>query len=391
MLESRFKEYQKFIPFIWASEERQEQGGPWWMFSLGVDKFNERCREIVKASKWKMEDESMSSWCPRKTKLVGLPNISYLIRKPEALGKSLGLLFIFFTFIIVLTEFMLFIPLCFTTIGTELKDIAYCKLGCILALEIQHGKVGMRDQRHVTQLGAAAACTLHLMEEAKEPSIGDSLSGVQGDAWFGSVHAAGALGEAGYKAVLQVKTNSGLYPKVFIMKALKDAPGGVSIVLKAMYHGISLMVSGYHYSTHTTICFVAMNDAGSTRVGSPYEMKYIDDWGNVQCRNVERPDILSEFFKASNMIDKHNLSRQADLALEKHWLTQNPYFRLHATMIGINVVDCYKLAEHHKIINFRMDKEKKMTIVHFAGYLAKQLISNVSSLLSFYSPMPQEL
>ena len=91
------------------------------------------------------------------------------------------------------------------------------------------------------------------------------------------------------------------------------------------------------------------------------------------------------------MIDKHNQSRQADLALEKHWLTQNPYFRLHTTMIRINVVDCYKLADHLKIINFRMEKEKKMTIMHFVGYLTKQLISDVSSLLSFDSPMPQEL
>ena len=194
MLESRFKEYWKLIPFIWASKERQEQGDPWWMFSLEVDEFNESHREIDKTSKWKTEDELMSSWCPRKTKLGGLPNISYLIRKLEPLGKSLLLLFaIFFTFIIMLTEFMLFITLCFTTIGTKFKDIACCKLGCILALEIQHGKVGMRDQWHVTQFWATAACTLHLMEEAKGPSIGGGLSEVQGDAWFGYVHAAGAL------------------------------------------------------------------------------------------------------------------------------------------------------------------------------------------------------
>ena len=136
------------------------------------------------------------------------------------------------------------------------------------------------------------------------PSIGHGLSGVQGDAWFGSVCAAGALGEAGYKAVLQVKMNSRLYPKAFIMEALKDAPGRVWIVLKAIYCGIPLMAIGYHYSTCTTLFFVEMKDAGSTRVGSPYEM--------------ECSDILSKFFEASNMIDKHNQLRQADLALEKH-------------------------------------------------------------------------
>ena len=148
-----------------------------------------------------------------------------------------------------------------------------------------------------------------------------------------------------------------MYPKAFITEALKDVPGGVWIVLKAIYCGIPLMAIGYHYSTCTTLFFVEMNDAGSTRVGSPYEM--------------ECPDILSKFFKASNIIDKYN--QGTDLALEKHWLTQNPYFQLHTTIIGINVVDCYKLAEHHMIINFRMDKEKKMSISHFAGYLTNSL------------------
>jgi hypothetical protein len=92
------------------------------------------------------------------------------------------------------------------------------------------------------------------------------------------------------------------------------------------------------------------------------------------------------------MIDKHNQARQAKLALEKHWLTQNPYFCLHTTIIGMNVVDCYKLADHHKIINHQIsDKEYKMTITTFAGILANQLITNVDSLLSCYNPLSQEL
>jgi len=37
------------------------------------------------------------------------------------------------------------------------------------------------------------------------------------------------------------------------------------------------------------------------------------------------------------------------------------------------------------------DKEYKMTIINFAGILAHQLICNVDSLLSLYSPMSQEL
>ncbi len=63
----------------------------------------------------------------------------------------------------------------------------------------------MRVQRHCAALGATAACTLRLMKEATD---GDSRvgGGVRGDAWFGSVKAATAFAQKGYKAVLQVKT-----------------------------------------------------------------------------------------------------------------------------------------------------------------------------------------
>jgi hypothetical protein len=68
-------------------------------------------------------------------------------------------------------------------------------------------------------------------------------------------------------------------------------------------------------------------------------MKYTDDHGNFCVHLVERPDVISTFFGDSNTIDKHNQARQFDLALETTWLTQDPYFRLSCTLIGINVVD----------------------------------------------------
>jgi hypothetical protein len=55
-----------------------------------------------------------------------------------------------------------------------------------------------------------------------------------------------------------------------------------------------------------TLLFVATKNAGSTKKGNPYNMKYTDDWGNVHVHEVDRPDIISNFFEHSNMIDKHN-------------------------------------------------------------------------------------
>jgi len=134
------------------------------------------------------------------------------------------------------------------------------------------------------------------------------------------------LAKAGYKAVLQIKTGHGLFPKKIIEDTLKDAPGGIWIVLQSTYQGIPLVAIGYHYSTRTTLSFGATKDSGSTTKGEPYQMKYTDDWGNVHIRDVDRPDIISKFFESSNMIDKHNQARQAELADTKSLLSSAYYF-----------------------------------------------------------------
>jgi len=58
---------------------------------------------------------------------------------------------------------------------------------------------------------------------------------------------------------------------------------------------------------------VATANAGSTRPGKEYEMKYTDKHGNVCVCLVERPDIISIFFEDSNSIDKNNQSQKFDL------------------------------------------------------------------------------
>ena len=153
----------------------------------------------------------------------------------------------------------------------------------------------MASQQYQQELGATAACTLRLAEGCIAAED-DRCHTIQGDAWFGSVKAAAALGQKGIRAVLQVKNNKALYPKEYIEKALENAPGGVHIVLKGNApNGVELIAIGYRYSTKTTLFFVATADAGSTRPGKEYEMKYTDDHGNVCVHLVERPDIISIF------------------------------------------------------------------------------------------------
>jgi hypothetical protein len=125
-------------------------------------------------------------------------------------------------------------------------------------------------------------------------------------------------------------------------------------------------------------------NAGDTTLGEPYQMKFPDQFGNIHIREVSRPDVISRYFQDSNCVDVHNQLRQYALRLEKKWVTTNPYFRLHTTLTGINVVDTFQLASFHGIIGRAHclyadydddDDEKNVTAIQrFGGILAKQLV-----------------
>jgi hypothetical protein len=84
---SRFKDFRRFLPAIFVDEMKKETD-PWYQFSSAVDDFNEIRRSRVACSRWIVADETMCAWRPRTTALGGLPNISFVIRKPEPLGKK---------------------------------------------------------------------------------------------------------------------------------------------------------------------------------------------------------------------------------------------------------------------------------------------------------------
>jgi hypothetical protein len=95
-------------------------------------------------------------------------------------------------------------------------------------------------------------------------------------------------------------------------------------------------------------------------------MKFPDEHGNIHIREVPCPAVISEYFAACNSVDVHNQLHQYALKLEKKWVTSNPYFQLHMTITGINVVDCFQLATFHDLIgkqvflydDFEVDEEK---------------------------------
>ena len=123
----------------------------WEWFAQAVEDFNDVHARLVRNGMTKVLDESMSAWRPRKDKLGGLPNISYIFRKPKPLG-------------------------------TEFKTMVDADTGVMVHLEVQEGKDAMRSKEHHAQLGATAACCVRLAGGCARKST------VVGDAWFGSVN-----------------------------------------------------------------------------------------------------------------------------------------------------------------------------------------------------------
>jgi hypothetical protein len=70
-----------------------------------------------------------------------------------------------------------------------------------------------------------------------------------------------------------------------------------------------------------------------------YDAKFPDQYGNIKVWEVDCPAIVSTYFQMSNKVDHHNHVRQHLLRLEKLWVTENPWFRIVMTIIGMMVVD----------------------------------------------------
>ena len=232
---------------------------------------------------------------------------------------------------------------------------------------------------------------------------------MKGDSWFGSVKAAAELGARGMHGIFQVKTSHTLFPKTYFEDALAHTPGGVHIVLRGRHpNGSTLFALGYRYSSKKTLCFIMTDGAGSTVPGTPYEMKYTDDYGNVgkyfdvcMCNNhlfanynhyfivyseiryVDRPQVISSFFRDSNGVDRHNHVRQGELGLESKWVTHNPWFRLATTLVGMNVTDTWQLMNHHRLFphhvaqRYNVSDSRTVPVKAFAGSLAAQLFKRV--------------
>jgi hypothetical protein len=272
---------------------------------------------------------------------------------------------------------------------TEFKNAACVATGCLLALETQEGSKRMRAKRHVEEHGPAVAVQLRLMDAMQVPASDDSgnkggncnCSKVDcnnnnvflGDSAFGSVKSAYAHAKRKKAYIANVANCHGGYPKQWIEDKLKSLTSGSMIFLTAIYQGVPMIATGYKFNRKRTLLYISTRDAGAASNGVAYEAKFPDSHGNLRSRSVPRAELISTFYSGSNAIDSHNHLRQYVLAIEKAWRSQDAFFRLQCTVIGMTVVDTYKLAQYHLPPCHVMHST---ALVDFSRKLAYELVHN---------------
>jgi hypothetical protein len=95
MGENRFKEYRKLVAKIWETKDNKDTD-VWWGFSSAVDEFNEQHKRLVRPSNWIVADESMSPWCPRKSKTGGQVDCRTYLKLFESQNHWVRLLLLIF-------------------------------------------------------------------------------------------------------------------------------------------------------------------------------------------------------------------------------------------------------------------------------------------------------
>ena len=208
-------------------------------------------------------------------------------------------------------------------------------------------------------------------------NLNPSPDTVIGDSWFSSMDCVQNMKE-NYIGI--VKTNHSRYPKAFLQSKMQSWPAGSHLLLKTVVNknrrGEKVIYAlGYKYCKAKVMFFIFNEGAGHTECKDEYayEAKWKDKNLNTLTRKIRRPHVCHLYFKSCNIIDVLNQSRQRELKLEKHWLTQNGYFRIVTTIFGMTVVDAWKGYIWHCGPNHR---HRKVNLLDFVDMMCKDMLCN---------------
>ena len=169
-------------------------------------------------------------------------------------------------------------------------------------------------------------------------------------------------------------------PKAEVEEIMMIWPAGSHLVLEGEYLGVDLIYMGYKPNENEVTSFLFTKGAGSTvpvRTDN-HEQKWKDAEGKPRSRLIPMPDIVRAYCLHANTINEHNQERQIELQLEKHWGRSNVFFRTVRTVIGICLVDAWRLYHHHLPANHKYKKKGKnqLNVKKFISMLAYDCIHN---------------
>ena len=168
-----------------------------------------------------------------------------------------------------------------------------------------------------------------------------------------------------------IKQNSDYFPMMAIYSVLKawygDKPSGHWVVFWTEISDVKLLAIGYAWSNSSISYFVST--CGSTHPAKEcYETHFEDDFGVITTKKIARPHLLEWVYDYLPLIDEHNKQRQNILHLEKKWPTKNCWFRLLVTLVGMSVVDLYRI-----YLNWDKRMYQHLSIVEFSDLLCMNL------------------
>jgi hypothetical protein len=355
----RFKmtlhEYKNIKQYLQLSEFTPEQlrQDPWIPISPFVEAFNDRRNTIIKPGSELIVDESMSWWTGKDGEIYhgGMPHKSYVKRKPKPNG-------------------------------CEIKSCADVETGVMLRLEIQKGKTANAAAEYMNEYPHHAALGLRLTKPWHNTQRVNN-----GDAGFGSFHAAKAHREKGLHFRGIVKQASKFFPAKYLKKwKSEEAPGrGKHKVLTT-----AVNINGRNEEIHAIawndkrLKLIVSTNASLVTPGPKIIKKrtrmVFDDaghaTGNVNADiQIDAPHVVTDIFNALNKIDVADQYRQGTLAFEEALKTHEWWFRIWVTIFAICIVDAYFMYRADYLRTNHGSNVKMMDVIEFAERLSFQLIN----------------
>ena len=144
------------------------------------------------------------------------------------------------------------------------------------------------------------------LDETNENEDNEDITFFFDDRWFEFVNTAMNVRKSCNHVSFIIKRAHIRPLKQYLEEVMKYCPGGTWMIMTRRYEkeGIEKNYMEYKHNKNKMLIFVL-----TKRVGETYQARFPDKLGNVCVRYIARPEILSNYFKISNVAGLHYYAR----------------------------------------------------------------------------------